>query len=753
VIAVGFDCESHLIKPGLLAPRMVCASWAWGDKSGGYVTALELRDDGLIRLRGHLRDPQSLIVGANLPYDFGVAAAEDPKLLPLIFDAYDTGRVRCVQTHQKLIDVALGMRKFRRVNGVVTPAKYSLADLVALYFNEHLEKIDTHRLRYAFLDGVPIDEWPPEAVEYAISDAVQALRVHEAQLAEELEIWGEPLPNDAEQQRAAWALHLMSMWGVRADPVAVKHFVEHCEREIAAMNKLLLDSCEDCGADQKAHDNRKCPKGRFKNSGILRDNGDGTYSRTMAEIRRRVVAACERAQVDVPMTPPSAKFPDGQVKTDGDTLEESEDRFLLKLAESLTFAKYLGQWGPVCEAAVHRPVCARYNELVDNGRTSCSGSEGQEGTNFQNPPRKGDVRPCFIPRGPQEIVVDMPEDYELEEGDVFAGQTPAGRLQIHKKIPGNLYCSTDADTIELRANAQNCLEMVGESRMAEVLWDQHRNGGPDLHVVMAANVAGISPMEALALHNADDVAFANIRQLSKHGNFAFAGGAGAKRFVFMAWGFGIDLAGEDIPGESAGDWFDRALARSTNLRGTWFETWPEEPKYFRVVNGMMDRATGTGTIQHPMSGRIRGDVNFPAAANSFFSGRVADAMKEILFRLAYECYTGRTYGSSGLSILYGSRPVMFLHDEPILEHPEDGTESERAARQQQIVVEVLSKWMPDVPCTSSAVLMRRWQKGGKPLFIDKKLVPVKPLTIVGADGKEKVKWVHDTGEDERRLAA
>jgi hypothetical protein len=53
--------------------------------------------------------------------------------------------------------------------------------------------------------------------------------------------------------------------------------------------------------------------------------------------------------------------------------------------------------------------------------------------------------------------------------------------------------------------------------------------------------------------------------------------------------------------------------------------------------------------------------------------------------------------------------------------------------------------MPQVPCTSSAVLMRRWAKGGKQLRVNGRIVPVKPVKVV-VEGKEKVKWVHDQGD-------
>jgi hypothetical protein len=293
--------------------------------------------------------------------------------------------------------------------------------------------------------------------------------------------------------------------------------------------------------------------------------------------------------------------------------------------------------------------------------------------------------------------------------------------------------------------------------MADAINEQFYHGGPDLHVVLGAGVAGISKSEAHRLHNEDDVAFANVRQLSKHGNFAFCGGAGAPMFVVMARGFGIKLGNSP----------EEELARSSFLREVWFQTWPEEHPYFKIIGDMVSmgrrrqKATQLrGTIRQLISGRIRGEASFTAAANTFFSGRVADAMVEILWRLADECYTGRcttqhihggasslcTY--AGRTIIEGSRPIAFLHDEPLVEHPEDGSESDRAERQRQVVVETLNKWIPRVPCTSSAVLMRRWQKGSKQLFVGGKLVPTKPLKIVGEDGREKVKWIHDVGEVE-----
>ena len=720
LVPIGVDSETALILPGNLAPALVCVSTA-ERAANDFQTNLYLRDDGLSFYHRVLEDSSRLLVIHNASFDLAVACNEDAALVPKVFDAYAEGRVCCTITLQKVIDVALGMRKFRRYGEPQRVAKttYFLADLILLYCDEQVAKADTWRKSYALLQGVPLSEWPPSAKRYAIYDAVLHLRLYEAQQALIAHTFGGDLPDQVPQQQAAWALHLMGMWGVRAEKAAVEKFIAHCRVEIDKMHRDLDGTgifkpryrCRGKCLHRADEPWQVCPSCGGSWCRLNPEAG----SRSMKEIRRRVVEACGRLQIAVPMTDPSDTFPEGQVQTDKEALEQTDDVALHVLAAQMTFEKHLGQWGPVCEAAVERPVCARYDVLVETGRTSCSGSEGQEGTNFQNPPRKGDVRPCFIPR----------------KGWVFA--------------------STDADVIELRAQAQNCLEMFGWSKMAEALWDQHKNGGPDLHVRLGANLVGVTAEELDRRKKDGDAEAGEARQFAKIPGYGLWGGLGPETLVFYA--------AAQVSKATHRKWFGETraeqIAKATWIREVWFETWPEARIYFKKVGGMIPKG-GDGVIQQLMSGRIRGGVRFTAAANGFFQGRVADAMKDVLFHLANECYTARcatkhAHGGSSLctiqgrSVLGGSRPMLFLHDEPILEHPEDGSESDRAERQRQVVVEGLSRWMPDIPCTSQAVLMRRWQKGAEPLFVGGKLVPVCPEKVV-VDGKIRVRWMHDFGE-------
>lgn len=756
---VGCDSETFPIKPGLLAPETVCWSWAERARPGAApVTLLEDAEDGLETLRGHLMSRDTRLVIHNAPFDLGCAAAEDSSLLPLIFDAYADGRIWCTISAQKVIDVALGMRKFRRVKRSdgsmwVTKSSYMLSDLVKLYTGRHLEKVDTWRVKYGLLAETPIEEWPEDARAYAIGDAVEHLTLYDNQQVEITDTLEGDCPNIPETCQAAWALHLMAMWGVRAEPERVQQFVETCQEQIGKMRAYLV--CETCNGQRTIGGPLKkggtlCPecKGVGSGTGLARAcdecdstgrvgeedcaacNGEGATrseaifkpdgSRTMRVIQERVRASLEKLGIPVPLTEKKE-----EPQTSKEVLEMTDDLALHALAETMGYEKQLGQWGPVVTAATQRPVCARYNELVETGRTSCSGSEGQEGTNFQNPPRKGDVRPCFTPRR------------------------------------GWVYVSTDADTIELRAHAQNLLEIVGWSRMAEALVDQHANKGPDLHLRLAANLLGIDPYEALARFDDGDPEVDDARQFSKVPGFGFPGGLGPPTLVAYAAGMLSKKQHQKWFGTNPTD----QLRSARRVRDVWFETWPENRPYFAHCSALVGGGR-RGRMRQLMSNRIRDDATYTAICNGYFQGRVADGMKEALFILAFECYTGRcwpcqgrgrldafadceTCGKTGRSVLHGSRPVMFLHDEPIVEHPDNDTLTARAHRQRDIVVAALTRWMPDIPCTSTAVAMRRWFKGSKPIYIDKKLVPVKPIKIrtgiLDAEGEEiiKTKWVED----------
>ena len=103
---ISWDTETHLIKPGCSAPRLVCGTF----DDGKSETTIALREETLDKVERLLKEEHS--VGQHIFYDLGVVAAERKEMIPLIFDALDQGRVTDTRVRQKMIDNANGELKF-----------------------------------------------------------------------------------------------------------------------------------------------------------------------------------------------------------------------------------------------------------------------------------------------------------------------------------------------------------------------------------------------------------------------------------------------------------------------------------------------------------------------------------------------------------------------------------------------------------------------------------------------------------------
>lgn len=663
---ISWDTETHLIKPGLTAPRMVCLTWAEGPHSG-----ICLRDQGLRLMDAWLNDDTVTVYGHNVWFDLGVVAVADPSLVRAIFWKLRKGLVQDTQLRQQLIDVAEGQLKFHfdEETGDVVRSSYHLADLSYRLNKRWVNKgADTWRLRYALLDGLPVEQWPEEAKKYAVDDAVITQEVREAQEASLVKTdWARNerhevhLPNQLEQHRAAWALHLMSMWGLRTDGPAVAALKTSLESDYAGYMVKLR------------------PSGLF-NIAPPRTNRKGRFipeliTKNMKVIYGRVDAAFAARGEPCPRTE------GGRVATDRKTLLATGDEGLKLLAERGGVEKLLTTYLPVLERGTQYPINPRYHYLMETGRTSCSGP------NAQNPPRKGGVRECFIPRA----------------GHVF------------------VFC--DYDTLELRALAQVCLLLFGKSSMADAL-----RRGEDLHLALAAEMLGIALKEAKERFEAGDPEVKEHRQQAKPANFGFPGGMAADSFVEYVEGYGITLTSE----------------RAHQIRDAWFARWPEMTDYFAYVSRLTER---TDQLIQVKSGRVRGGASFCATANSFFQGLAADGAKEALWRVAWECYLGTKYDDdSQSSPLAGCRPTLFLHDEIGMEVPYDdpALASAAADRLAEVMIGAMQLWIPDVPISCKPVMVPRWFKGAEAVRVDGRLVPSMPIQKDG-----KTKWVQAAPEDHR----
>lgn len=391
-------------------------------------------------------------------------------------------------------------------------------------------------------------------------------------------------------------------------------------------------------------------------AGLVRDGG----TRNLLAARDKMVEVCKALGVKPRLTKKGhiALDEDSCLLSGDETLQAYQRYGSRKNLLTRIQALYLG---------VNSPINPSFDSLMETGRTSCRKARLDGSTytyQVQNMRRAAGERECFIPRD------------------------------------GNVFIACDYDTLELRTLAQCCLYAVGQSELARVL-----NKGEDPHLALAAEVLGLPYDEALAIYeNPAHSRFEEVddaRQICKIANFGYPGGMAARTFMDYARGYGMKITPQ----------------QAESLRANWFGRWREMSLYFRWIRNMRWKPSKTGkdktTIVQFTSKRVRGDVPYTAACNSFFQGLAADLAKAAGFALVMACEIGE---------LQGWRVWNFVHDEYILEGPEE--DADRAAKiVSRIMNEEGQKWVPDVPITSEPCIMRRWSKKAKPVYVDGKLIP------------------------------
>lgn len=267
---------------------------------------------------------------------------------------------------------------------------------------------------------------------------------------------------------------------------------------------------------------------------------------------------------------------------------------------------------------------------------------------------------------------------------------------------GYVLVGCDYDCQEMRTWAQTCLDTIGHSRLAKRFQE---NCHFDPHLFLAAQLAHVSFEEATERYKNKDKEIKHFRQHSKPANFGFMGGMGPEAYVSYARGYEINID----------------IAQASYMKGVWKDTWPEQADYFRLI-GEQTRSE-SGTITLPRSGFRRADIRFTQAANTYFQGSAAQISKRSLWEATKRCYSQKN------STLYGSRPVIFIHDENVLEVRLDRVH-EVAVELETLMVEVMEEATPDVPAAASATAMIHWSKDAERVTDNEgRLIPWMPQTL------------------------
>ncbi len=673
---IGFDTETALLRPALLAPPLVCLTWQCPGESPQIA---HWRDAQRI-LDSWFCDGHKLFVGHNVAYDLAVICEAFPHLVPHVFRAYRENRVTDTKIRQQLLDIAGGV--FRGCvgdKGKWIKHEYTLQHTAARMAGVPITK-EGFRLFYGPLRDVPLSEWPAaakrlqqrgaaylrgeaddelaamehilgektfrgsegllgmiaadpnEVVTYPLDDARATLAAYEGQ-----EIHAAEMADQYRQARAAWWLHLSSTWGVRTNAAGVE-----------ALREQTRAAYDELEAELISH-------------GLVREGG----TRDTKAAKRRMIAVCRDERLTLRRTdthgnPGKCKdldgnpVPDGadecaeHVCLDGDACNATGDDVLIDYSTLSTLKKVLSNDVAMLETGIYYPVHTRY-DLAETGRTTSSKP------NIQNLRRMPGIREAFIPR------------------------------------PGKVFAQADYPQLELYTLAQCCVTWIGWSKLADAL-----NSGLDSHTAVAATILGISYADAVARLEAGDEDVDDARQLGKICNFGFPGGLGiAKLVLFAKKAYGVTLTPE----------------RAKQLKAEWFATWTEMPLYFQRINALMDPEAGVATVESLWTERIRGGATYCASCNNGFQGLGADCAKQAGWLITEAQFTDPT------SPLYNSRIIAFIHDEFIVEANDNDRAHDVAMELGRLMREGANKYLPDVPITASKMkplLMRQWSKKAKP---------------------------------------
>lgn len=718
------DAETFPIRKGLAAPPPVCYGWCRFVEGAviekGLVTCLdETAGDfpswhrGPITMASLLKSMMKYalsvgsdrcrIVNVNMVYDFAVLASHDGELLDLMFDCYDAGLIEDPSLREQLLDIASGhlgwSSKRKTAKGTSRKKEYSLKELADEYLGIDMDK-STWRTGYGRLAKLPLAQWPQGAIDYAVDDSEYAGLIWWAQRDKAFEEESETgeIPDSQNQAKYHFGLHLASVWGIRTDPKQVYAFKAMLLRARGQLLQVLKgvyartsifsepSSCSHNVVESKSGA-RACRTCGETWEPFIRPNG----KKNLKAIKSAVYALAEQAEVNPKLTKAGIKKAENDEINEENLLkfistkaEDLEDLLALHeretpndLEEALQLGaealarevdifdgltllswyngvdKLLGTYMPALEQGTTRPINARYKPLVETGRASCARP------NLMNLPKAPGVRECYVPR------------------------------------PGFLFCSVDYEALELHTLAQVCLELLGESSLADAL-----NQGLDPHLLLA--VEWLIGGEKLSYDEAKKIRkdelhprhkeVVKARNLAKAANFGLPGGLGAQKFKDFCKASGTLIS----------------LEEAKDLKEAWFKQWPEMRKYFKYIQTLLEVSEDDlqyVTVEQVFSERIRGKARYTAACNSYFQGLAADGAKLAVYELSKACY--RSNGT-----LKGSRLVVFVHDETIMEHP-DLSPADRHARcmeQSRIMIDCMLKYTPDVRPKAEPALMPRWYK-------------------------------------------
>lgn len=414
-------------------------------------------------------------------------------------------------------------------------------------------------------------------------------------------------------------------------------------------------------ADLRADTKRRLADWREKlvKAGLIKVDKKGKHTRDTKEAKVRMRSAFSQNDAPISLTAT------GEIRTDAGACALSGDPMLVMYADYTSGNKLLDRVDELANG-IDLPLQSGFDTMLDSARASARTGKVKgkwvgpmRGVALHQMPREGGSRECLEPR------------------------------------PGHVLVVSDYAQCELHSTAQTCLDMGWGSELGKVL-----NAKRDVYVWFAAEafLGGIGYDTAKALPGAT---LKPARQASKAIILGVPGGMGKRTLALSAkQSYGVDMT----------------EAEAGRLRGLYVDLAPELRELFAWVSRQTS-GNRRVTLTHPRTGYTRGKMTYSEACNWL----CLQHLSAVLFKAAYTEVTRQCYADT-TSPLYRSHVVAPVHDELVLETPED-LASDACHRLEQIMVEQAFRWLPDVPVRCEALVAWVWSKQAKRIELAGKLVP------------------------------
>lgn len=747
---VGFDVETFPIgyphptpeATGLpegagVVPKVVCGSFfdgadlnvVWGDGD----QTLDQHHVFLL-LRVLLRDKSVHLVGQRISFDIVTAGHTWPALWADIFKAMEENRIHDTSIAERLIHLAEhGDLDFSPAGGRID---YSLAGIAFKRLGLKVggkktaageDPAELWRLRFHELVGKRAAEYPREAYDYSLLDAKVAWEIYHDQLARSPQNIRAMLQRvEPFHTNSSICLYLITGHGLAVDWQAKLACEAEVDADLGPENLPLVYSSglvtpavppSPYSNGAKLH-NAACPRPPKSKGGCQCPQkvkaAQPESVNVNSHLRPLIEEVCRKHKIPIQLTDggKEKKAEKRQTSTSMEFLEElagfndTLKQFLVraKLIKLKTSFFPCFEW-PRGSGQRAPTIHANYNALMATGRVSSSGF------------RKG--KPAHYP------------SLNIQQAD------PRVR-GIYVPRPGKVFIGCDYTAIDLVSAAQTLYDLYGYS----ALRDQF-NSGIDPHAFFGTVLAydgdptftlearGRSDSEALAAFHArrqirpDCSArfptpsgaldtgpewWSEWRTYAKPFDLGFLGGLGPKTMVSVAAGYGFKLT----------------EARAKEIRVLYFRAYPEVKRYLRqhvpsTVYGVKRLKNGekkeVRRYVTPL-GMIRAGCSHTQYANGkALQSPAAEGMKAAMFLVTQACWDptptlGR--GPAAPSILFGSRVVINMHDELVLEVDADPVHAEACALElERLMVAGMATVIKDVKVSAEPVIMTRWSKKAK----------------------------------------